>query len=137
MNHIYSKLLEAYGPRGWWPVLGPDGISIYKKEFSLETRSLDDAYEIALGAILTQNTAWTNVEKALSALKKKTGLDKTSIKALDDKDLALLVRPAGYYNQKVKKIRVYHGFLDGLKDRDIRTLKELPAEKARTGLLDV
>ena len=86
MNHkvllsdIYNRLLERYGPQGWWPA--------------------DTPFEVILGAVLTQNTAWRNVENALTSLKGITPLDPERILSLDEKTLQNSIRPSGYYRQR-------------------------------------
>lgn len=82
---IYQKLYEAFGPQDWWPG---------------ETR-----LEVIAGAILTQNTAWSNVEKAISNLKRGKMLDSLDrILRCGERKLAMLIRPAGYYNVKAKRL---------------------------------
>lgn len=88
---IFGRLYKFYGPQGWWPG---------------RTR-----FEIIVGAILTQNTAWTNVEKAIVNLKRAKLLSPAKIKNLDKKELAKLIRPAGYYNVKSKRLKNFIGFL--------------------------
>ena len=88
---MYNKLLAAFGPRTWWPADSPE--------------------EVILGAILTQNTNWTNVEKAIGNLKKAGVLTPARLHALDVGALAELIRPAGYFN--IKAGRLKH-FLDRL-----------------------
>ncbi|MBD3191385.1 MAG: endonuclease [Candidatus Heimdallarchaeota archaeon] len=83
-KELYDKLLSYYGPQHWWP---------------------GEGFEIAIGAILTQNTSWTNVEKALANLRKHKLL---SPRRILDCDLAFLKKqltPAGYYNQKAVYLR--------------------------------
>ncbi len=72
-------------------------------------------FEIALGAILTQNTAWRNVEKALLQLQSARSLSAKKIKQLDINTLKQLIRPAGYYNQKAQYIKNYCDFFSSLK----------------------
>ena len=95
---IYNLLLEQYGPQGWWPVKG--------KYFPDEkNRDEENRYEIIVGAILTQNTAWKNVEKALSNLREKGLIDPDRIMKIDTNKLAELIRPSGYYNQKALRLK--------------------------------
>jgi endonuclease-3 related protein len=82
---LYDKLFSWYGPSGWWPG--------------------DSPLEIAVGAVLTQNTAWTNVEKAIANLKAAGMLDIHRIHAADTNQLASLIRPSGYYNIKTKRLK--------------------------------
>lgn len=130
---IYEILLDKYGLQGWWPVYslrnieGRDnrgylicGVSI-GTDRNLPLRK-SSKYEIAIGAILTQNTAWTNVEKALSNLIDLNLMDPKIISDIDQKELANVIRPSGYYNQKAKKIKILTRFLlegDYLKDGNI------------------
>jgi endonuclease III related protein len=79
---VYARLFEAYGPQHWWPGETP--------------------FEVMVGAVLTQNTAWTNVEKAIAGLKDKGCLDPSAIVAAPIDDLAQCIRPAGYFNVKAR-----------------------------------
>lgn len=85
LEKYYGLMLERFGPRGWWPG--------------------GSAFEIVLGVVLTQNCTWTNVEKALANLKALGPLTPARLAAMPDETLAQAIRPSGYYNQKVKKIR--------------------------------
>lgn len=82
---IYNRLRSSFGPQHWWPA--------------------DSAFEVMVGAILTQNTAWSNVEKAIANLKKHKLLDPVRLYNLTDKKLGQLIRPAGYYNIKTKRLK--------------------------------
>ncbi|MGC9310014.1 MAG: endonuclease, partial [Candidatus Nanoarchaeia archaeon] len=77
---VYDDLLERYGKQDWWPC---------KKRF-----------EILIGAILTQNTSWKNVEKALDNLRHEGMVDASKILDCDLDDLKEMIKPAGFYNQK-------------------------------------
>jgi endonuclease III related protein len=94
LKGIFLRLLEHFGPRFWWPAETP--------------------FEVCIGAILTQNTAWTNVEKAISALKGAGVLTIEGIEATPVGRLAELIRPSGYYN--VKSVRL-KGFVGWLRER--------------------
>ncbi|HCO11929.1 MAG TPA: endonuclease, partial [Desulfonauticus sp.] len=89
---IYSTLYSALGPSYWWPG--------------------NSAFEIALGAILTQNTNWNNVEKAILNLKKENLLDEKKLFLLSEEKLANLIRPAGFYRLKTKRIKNFLHFLN-------------------------
>ncbi len=119
---IYKILLEEYGPQGWWPVYSlrntesRDDRGYYLGYVPVETHGRASlrgsaVYEIAIGAVLTQNTAWTNVEKALTNLIKKNMIDPGIISNIDQEELAELIRPSGYYNQKAKKLKILTHFL--------------------------
>jgi len=88
---LYKRLFSSFGPRHWWPG--------------------DSPFEIAVGAILTQNTAWRNVEKAIANLKKKNLLSAEAIYSLPVEDLAAQIRSAGYYNIKAKRLKHFVDFL--------------------------
>ncbi len=87
---VYNTLLEEFGPRNWWPA---------------RTR-----FEVIVGAILTQNTAWKNVEKAILNLQKNRVLSFQGISNINEKNLAELVKPSGYFNQKSKKLKAFVKF---------------------------
>jgi len=82
---MYDTLRKAYGPQGWWPAETPT--------------------EVAIGAILTQNTSWKNVEKAVAALKKAGLLDFRRLNAIAEAGLAEIVRPAGTYRVKAGRLK--------------------------------
>jgi endonuclease-3 related protein len=82
---VYQRLIGAYGDQSWWPA--------------------DSSFEVMVGAVLTQNTAWTNVEKAISNLKHVDSLTLEGLLALPDEALAQLIRPSGYFNIKAKRLK--------------------------------
>jgi endonuclease III related protein len=104
----YHKLYQLYGPQGWWPLSDWEGENPIKsgslKGYHPLNYSLPEnpqqRFEIVLGAILTQNTAWTSAEKALWNLKSLGSLDPHHILHLDTEILKDAVRPAGFFNQK-------------------------------------
>ncbi len=107
---VYEKLLSAYGEQGWWPLTVKKGNSFviqYDPSFKLRDKSLSEKFEISVGAILTQNTSWKNVEKALLNLKSKNILSPEKIVNNKIKDL---IKPAGYYNIKEKKLKEFSKF---------------------------
>ena len=115
---IYKTLLEKYGPQGWWPVYSQrdtndrDDRGYYIGNVETHGRaSLHSIFEIAIGAVLTQNTAWTNVEKAIDNLINLSLLDPKIILEICKDDLADAIRPSGYYNQKAKKLKILIRFL--------------------------
>ena len=99
---ICRKLLDAYGEQGWWPVGGT-----YSPSFKKRKRTPEEKHEICVGAVLAQNTAWANVEKALGKLREAGALDREKMEKLGEKELAALIRPAGYYNLKAKKLKAF------------------------------
>ena len=90
---MYNKLYKALGPQHWWPG--------------------DSPFEIIVGAVLTQNTNWGNVEKAINNLKAFGVLSLESIYSLDINMLAEYIRPAGYYNIKAKRLKSLVKFIKG------------------------
>ena len=87
---IYAKMNGYFGDLQWWPA--------------------DEPFEVMVGAILAQNTAWTNVEKAIGALKKKNLLHPDAILRLPEAELAEMIRPSGYYHLKAGRLRSYVRF---------------------------
>lgn len=88
---VYRRLLAVFGPQKWWPA---------------KTR-----FEVIVGAILTQNTNWGNVEKALVNLKREKALSPQVLKKIPPKKLAALIRPAGYFNIKTKRLKNFIAFM--------------------------
>ncbi len=101
---VYNILLGTYGPQGWWPVTRKDHPEYFPGSYD-HPKNEKEAWEIMVGAILTQNTAWKNVEKALTNLIKAKCLDVKCIARMSKKELAELIRPAGYYNQKADRLK--------------------------------
>ena len=105
---IYEKLYSLYGPQGWWPLMDLESENLNKTGATHGYHPLNynlpetenQKYEIILGAILTQNTAWTSAEKALWNLKDLNTIDPDKLLSLDDEVLKEAVRPAGFLNQK-------------------------------------
>ncbi|MFH1065492.1 MAG: endonuclease [Nanoarchaeota archaeon] len=125
MRDIYDKLFKAYGKQGWWPLSKG---SLETKHHNGNPSSDSDRFEIIVGAILTQNTSWTNVEKAIYNLNKVKMLDaKKTVKA-DVKNIALLIKPAGYYNQKAARLKIVADYF--LKNKGVfnKNAKELRKE---------
>ena len=114
---IYHHLLSHHGPQHWWPA--------------------DDPFEVILGAILTQATAWTNVEQALSNLKAETALTPAALRDLPHDRLATLIRPCGYYNAKAVKVRAFVEELGALYGDDLGLLFALAIDDLRRELLSI
>jgi endonuclease III related protein len=102
LQRIYCLLLASYGPRGWWPLAGRYHPGRYDYPLNDAQR-----FEICVGAILTQNTAWKNVELALRDLRRARMLSPKRIIDADEKTIAKLIRPAGYFNQKAQKLKIF------------------------------
>ena len=115
---VYNKLYKFYGPQGWWP-----------------GRS---RFEVIVGAILTQNTAWSNVEKAIRNLKSSDILPlPLRLHKLGVKRLARLIRPAGYYNVKTKRLRNFTTFLKEKHGGDLNRLAKVKTPRLREELLAI
>ena len=122
---VYSTLLEAYGPQGWWPLLGHVGTNPTKTgsvcgyhvgDYSFP-RDDGQRFEICAGAILTQNTAWPNVEKALCVLRRLGPISPETIMRIETGKLCSAIRPCGYYNMKARKLLTFAEFYCELKGR--------------------
>ncbi len=107
---IYNLLFEKYGAQGWWPFLG---IGYHPNDYSYPKNS-DQIFEVALGSILTQNTTFVSVTKAINNLKKHNCITSESIKAMNFDKLKELIKPAGYFNQKANYILEFIQFFDTL-----------------------
>ncbi len=125
LKQIYDWLFNSYGPQGWWPVMIHRGKNptmtgnfrgYHPGEYTYPKNS-SQRFEICIGAILTQNTAWANVEKALLNLKQAGSLSPRKIQQLNDQKLKELIRPAGYYNQKAQYVRNFTELYLSLKGR--------------------
>ena len=114
---LYRLLFEAFGPQGWWPAR--------------------TAFEVAVGAVLTQNTAWGNVERAVANLRSAGALSPRSMAALSRRRLATLIRPAGYYNVKASRLRNFLDYLRKEHGLSMKRLGEVPTEPLRKELLSV
>jgi len=106
---IYKTLYSAFGPQHWWPGETP--------------------FEIAVGAILTQNTNWGNVERAINNIKGKKAFNAKILYGMPQKELALLIKPAGYFNIKAKRLKE---FLSLLINHYGGSMKKMEAEDTQT-----
>ncbi|MFH1825767.1 MAG: endonuclease III domain-containing protein [bacterium] len=93
---IYHKLLRHFGPQHWWPG--------------------DTPFEVMVGAILTQNTNWSNVEKAIDNLRKSKLQNPKQILTAKTSKLQTLIKPSGYFRQKAKKLKAFCKWLPPKKD---------------------
>lgn len=105
--HIYRLLFNRYKPQGWWPVI-KDGRAVYGLEAPKNDKEI---YEIILGTILTQNTSWKNVVKALANLEKSKNLSIEKINKMNIKKLEELIKPSGFYRQKAQRIKEISSFI--------------------------
>jgi endonuclease-3 related protein len=114
---IYRRLFKHFGPQHWWPG--------------------ETVEEIIIGAVLTQNTNWGNVERAIENLKRADALSLRKIVALEPETLSALIRPSGYYNIKAKRLWAVADYFVRRCDTDFSVLETIPTEKLRGELLSV
>jgi len=114
---IYNLLYEKFGARHWWPG--------------------DTRLEIILGAILTQNTAWKNVEKAIKNLKRERILKLGPLTRISEKKLAKLIKPAGYYNIKSNRVKNFLSFLNAEYRGNLDRMLKTKTRKLRSELLGI
>jgi endonuclease-3 related protein len=114
---IYAVLADHYGPSGWWPA--------------------DSPFEVVVGAILTQNTAWRNVEKAIANLKQLGPLTPEALLRLPEETLSDAIRPSGYYRRKTTRLRNFLDLLSNGFQGRLDSLFDLPTEALREELLAV
>ena len=132
---IYSRLHSFFGPQGWWPVYTDNGPGYHPGDFSYP-RTERQMVEIAFGAILTQQTAWKNVEKALKNLMDEDLIDLEKMANISDERLQKLIVPSGYYRQKAERLKAFSRFV--LENHgDMRSMLSLPIEELRRELLSV
>jgi endonuclease III related protein len=117
LSDIYRSLYDFFGPQHWWPGETP--------------------FEIAVGAILTQNTNWGNVEKALQNLKKHQALAPQIIHTMSPQTLAGLIRPAGYFNVKAGRLKAFIGFLINEYHGSMKKMGENDPDTLRSQLLNI
>ena len=114
---IYRQLLKEIGPRDWWPA--------------------DSPFEVIIGAILTQNTAWANVKKAIDNLKEHKLLSPRALDKVPEKELAGLIRPSGYFNQKAKKVKHFVRYLLNHHQGSIKKMSKRDTGALREDLLSI
>jgi endonuclease-3 related protein len=107
IKRIYILLLKAFGPQGWWPVTPAGARAPVYVPLFYGAPGEKGAFEICAGAILTQNTAWTNVEKALSALHAAGLMSAAAMAACPLPRLEAAIRSSGYYKQKARRLKEF------------------------------
>jgi endonuclease-3 related protein len=112
---IYRKLSRSWGPQHWWPAETP--------------------FEVIAGAILTQNTSWTNVERALTSLREAGMLSVEGIRRLPLAELEKLVRSSGYFRQKALRLKKFITFLDEQHGGSLEAMLSTPTQQLRVELL--
>jgi endonuclease-3 related protein len=120
LQAVYRRLLEAHGPQQWWPHADEDG-----------------RFEICLGAILTQNTAWRSAARALENLRAAGAWPAATILALPQDAIADLVRPSGHFNVKARKVQEFCRVLVEEYDGSIDALLAGEADEVRARLLEI
>ncbi|MFH1593127.1 MAG: endonuclease III domain-containing protein [Candidatus Omnitrophota bacterium] len=114
---IYRRLYAHFGPQRWWPS--------------------ETLFEMIVGAVLTQNTAWANVEKAIHNLREKDLLDPQRIASVNMRKLRLAIRPSGFYNEKAKRLKEVTGFLIRSCNGKIGELRGIDKGILRRRLLEI
>jgi endonuclease-3 related protein len=113
----YRALYRAFGPQHWWPGETP--------------------FEVMVGAVLTQNTAWRNVEKAIANLKRNGPLTPSNLHRLSERRLAVLIRPSGYFNVKAKRLRHLLEFIQTAYGGSLKRMFAEDSADLRRNLLEV
>ena len=131
---IYLVLLNSFCKQHWWPVTEEGKLH---PEYSDGPKNEKQQLEVVIGAILTQNTNWKNVEKAIAELNKNDLIDVKQINGIDIKKLALLIKSSGYHNQKAKKLKNFCDFLLKSYNGSLKKLFQNDINKLRKELLSV
>ena len=103
---IHDKLLEYYGPQHWWPA--------------------DSPFEVMVGAVLVQSTAWRNVEHAIGNLKESDALSPASIREMNRETLEPLIRPSGFFRVKARRLTALCDYLGECYSDSIEAMSEQP-----------
>jgi len=111
IRQYYQSLFQAWGEQHWWPA---------------RTR-----FEVIVGAYLTQNTAWTNVERALANLRVAHLLNVAGIRRVTLPELERLIRPSGYFRQKAERLKTFVAFLDKRYGGSLTRMFHQPTDKLR------
>ena len=117
LNEIYKCLSEAYSPQHWWPA--------------------DTPLEVMVGAVLTQNTSWQGVQKAIANLKHNGMLESSKLQAIPTVELAELIRPAGYFNLKATRLKNLMELVEGNYAGDLKAMAQVDTAQLRNELLAV
>jgi len=117
LNLVYQRLYSLFGSQHWWPA--------------------DTRFEVMIGAILTQNTNWLNAEKAITNLKKHKLLQPHKLYKLSYQRLASLIRPAGYYNIKTKRLKSFLEFFIRYYNGNVKKMSGIDTPSLRQQLLSV
>ena len=137
LTSLYELLERSLGFQGWWPLISRGGRPDHDEggyrrlRDTAHTLTDDDRFEIAVGAVLTQNTTWENAKRALTPLHHFRLLSASALLSLSQPELARLIRSCGYHNQKAKKLQLL-----SLQWDEIRELRADP-DRLRERLLAV
>jgi len=124
VRDLYQKMLKKYGKQGWWPVIRNSESRYHPGDYAVPN-SNDEKFQIAVGAILAQNTNWKNAEKALLNLYKAGMLKPEKLKNASEAEIANLIRSSGYYNQKSRKLKEFIKHYSSLTGRNsVASLRE-------------
>jgi endonuclease-3 related protein len=115
LQEFYRRLFAAWGPQHWWPA--------------------QSRFEVIAGAYLTQNTAWTNVQRALANLRAAGALSLEGVRRLPLRRLEELIRPAGYFRQKARRLKVFIDYLDERYQGRLERMFSQPTQQLREELL--
>ncbi|MCX7428215.1 MAG: endonuclease III domain-containing protein [Planctomycetia bacterium] len=117
LREIYDHLFAAYGPQHWWPGQSP--------------------FEVMIGAVLVQNTSWKNVEKAIERLRRDDLFEPHALAAVPAAELEELIRPAGYYRVKARRLHNLLAYVVGRYDGDLGAMFATDLSTLREGLLAI
>ena len=117
IKDIFDRMLDRYGAQHWWPA--------------------DTPFEVMVGAVLTQATAWRNVEQAIDRLKVADALSPATIRGMEPDTLALLIYSSGFHNAKARRIKALTQYLGDAYDDDIEAMRREDGVKLRRELLAV
>jgi endonuclease-3 related protein len=117
LPEIFDRLVAHFGPLHWWPAESP--------------------FEVVVGAFLTQNTAWRNVEQAIANLRQASALEPGSLLALPRPRLETLIRPAGFFRQKAERLQLFTGILFSRHDGDLAAMLDGDLARVRGALLSL
>ena len=117
LMNIYDKMLNRYGPQRWW---------IY-----------DNPLNIIIGSILTQGTAWVNVEKAIANLIAEEAMSLHVLRGLPEKTLSQIIYPSGYFNSKARKLKAMANYIGYHFNDNLDSMREGKTDILRKMLLDI
>jgi endonuclease-3 related protein len=117
LHDVFNRLVDRFGPLHWWPA--------------------DSPFEVVVGAILTQNTAWRNVELAVANLKAANVLSPVAMREVSTAELEQLIRPAGFFRQKAERLKLFVEHLFSRYGGELSALLSGPLEEVRGELLSL